>query len=279
MSTVDTPFQSELNIWYHTLNCGYRTRISGETDFPCITGERVGKGRSYVKLDGKLDFDTWCEGIRKGRCYVSDGRSHLMDFAVNGQGVGDKESEIRLSKAGMVHATLKVAGLLPEIPDNNAKQGWYWNLERARIGTSREVTVEIIQNGYPVAQKKIVADGKTQDITFDVEISRSSWVAARILGSSHTNPVFIIVGEKPIRAFRRSAEWCLKSVDVCWAEKSSLSRLPKWRMQNRHISTPAKPIAKFLPSVNGSKGLIPALALPSHTFLAGNILCWSVNFP
>lgn len=219
MSTVDTPFQSELNIWYHTLNCGYRTRISGETDFPCITGERVGKGRSYVKLDGKLDFDTWCEGIRKGRCYVSDGRSHLMDFAVNGQGVGDKESEIRLSKAGMVHATLKVAGLLPEIPDNNAKQGWYWNLERARIGTSREVTVEIIQNGYPVAQKKIVADGKTQDITFDVEISRSSWVAARILGSSHTNPVFIIVGEKPIRAFRRSAEWCLKSVDVCWAEK------------------------------------------------------------
>ena len=27
----------ELNIWYHTLNCGFRTRISGETDFPCIT--------------------------------------------------------------------------------------------------------------------------------------------------------------------------------------------------------------------------------------------------
>ena len=47
----------ELNIWYHTLNAGFRTRISGETDFPCIYGERVGLGRSYVKLDGKLDYD------------------------------------------------------------------------------------------------------------------------------------------------------------------------------------------------------------------------------
>jgi hypothetical protein len=30
---------------YHTLNAGFETRISGETDFPCIYGERVGIGR------------------------------------------------------------------------------------------------------------------------------------------------------------------------------------------------------------------------------------------
>ena len=67
ISTVDTPYTWELNIWYHTLNAGFRTRISGETDFPCIYGEKVGLGRSYVKLDGKLDYDAWCEGIRQGR--------------------------------------------------------------------------------------------------------------------------------------------------------------------------------------------------------------------
>ena len=33
-------------MWYHTLNGGFRTRVSGETDFPCIYGERVGLGRS-----------------------------------------------------------------------------------------------------------------------------------------------------------------------------------------------------------------------------------------
>src|SRR5438270_14000899 len=90
ISTVDTPSVWELNIWYHTLNCGFRTRISGETDFPCIYGERVGLGRSYVPLDGKLDFDAWVEGIKNGRCYVCDGKSHLMDFSVNGLGVGLK---------------------------------------------------------------------------------------------------------------------------------------------------------------------------------------------
>ena len=83
ISTVDTPYVWELNIWYHTLNVGFRTRISGETDFPCVYGERVGLGRSYVKLDGKLDYADWCEGIHRGRNYVGDGRSHLLDFTVN----------------------------------------------------------------------------------------------------------------------------------------------------------------------------------------------------
>ena len=34
ISSVDTPAVWELNTWYHTLNCGMTTRISGETDFP-----------------------------------------------------------------------------------------------------------------------------------------------------------------------------------------------------------------------------------------------------
>jgi len=41
----------------------------------------------------------------------------------------------------------------------------------------------------------------------------------RILPSSHTNPIFVLVGGKPIRASRRSVEWCLKGVENCWAQK------------------------------------------------------------
>ena len=55
ISAVDTPSIWELNVWYHTLNAGFRARISGETDFPCIYDEKVGLGRSYVKLD-KLTY-------------------------------------------------------------------------------------------------------------------------------------------------------------------------------------------------------------------------------
>src|SRR5712691_4482105 len=116
ISTVDTPYFWELNIWYHTLNAGFRTRISGETDFPCIYGERVGLGRSYVKLVGALDFDSWCEGIRNGACYVSDGRSHLIGFKVNGREVGSSGSEVKLPAPAAVTVTANVAALLDEKP-------------------------------------------------------------------------------------------------------------------------------------------------------------------
>ena len=66
----------------------------------------------------------------------------------------------------------------------------------------------------------IVADGSVQDVAFDVAVERSSWLAVRILGSSHTNPIFILVGGKPIRASRRSAEWCMAAVNQCWTQKA-----------------------------------------------------------
>ena len=49
ISAGDTPYVWELSIWYHTLNVGFRTKIAGETDFPCIDDARVGEARSYVK--------------------------------------------------------------------------------------------------------------------------------------------------------------------------------------------------------------------------------------
>jgi hypothetical protein len=229
ISTVDTPAIWELNAWYHTLNCGFRCRISGETDFPCIYGERVGLGRSYVHLDGKpLNFDDWAEGIKRGRCYVSDGKSHLMDFRVNGLGVGQAASEVHLAGPGTVTVEAVVAAYLDETVTPQAQRiresPWhhkpYWDLERARLGDSRMVPVEVVVNGRSVAQKTIVADGSEQVVKFEVPIASSSWVALRILPSSHTNPVFVLVGDRPIRVSRRSAEWCIKAIERCWQEKS-----------------------------------------------------------
>lgn len=232
LSTVDTPAVWELNIWYHTLNCGFRTRVSGETDFPCIYGERVGLGRSYVKLDGRLNYDDWCEGIRQGRNYVGDGRSHLIDFAVNEAAMGTGASELKLKSPGTVKITAKVAALLPEQvnpamrgltkgtpPFGSGQERPFWSVERARIGETREVPVEVIVNGYPVARTNLVADGTLRDVALEVPVERSSWVALRVLPSSHTNPVWVLIGDQPVRASRRSAEWCLKGVDQCWSQK------------------------------------------------------------
>jgi len=225
ISTVDTPSVWELNIWYHTLNCGFRTRVSGETDFPCIYGERVGLGRVYAKIDARLDYDGWVESVRQGRTYVSDGKSHLMDLRVNGLLVGTNGSELKLREPQTVKVAVKVSARLDEKPNESLRAlGYekqpYWDIERARIGNTREVPVELIVNGEPVARRNILADGSVNDVAFDTRIERSSWIAVRILPTSHTNPIFVTVGGKPIRASRRSAEWCLKAVDQCWSQKS-----------------------------------------------------------
>ncbi|HEV2864276.1 MAG TPA: CehA/McbA family metallohydrolase [Pyrinomonadaceae bacterium] len=225
ISAVDTPPVWELNIWYHTLNAGFRTRLSGETDFPCIYGDRVGMGRSYVHLGGALDYGGWVEGLRAGRSYVSDGKSHLMDFRVNDLQVGTRGSELQLASPQAVRVTARVAALLAVTPDEvirNRRQDQtpYWDLERARVGTGREVPVEVVVNGRAVASRNVVADGAAREVAFEIPLERSGWVALRVLPSSHTNPVFVIVGNKPVRASRRSAEWCLKSVDQCWTQKA-----------------------------------------------------------
>ena len=117
-----------------------------------------------------------------------------------------------------------MAALLGAVPDESVRgrrqdQTPYWDLERARIPGTREVPLEVVVNGRAVASKNILADGSLRDVSFDVRVERSSWVALRILPSSHTNPVFVTVGGRPIRASRRSAEWCLGAVDQCWSQK------------------------------------------------------------
>jgi hypothetical protein len=243
ISAVDTPIIWELNIWYHTLNCGYPCRISGETDFPCIYGDRVGLGRVYVKLDEKqeLTYDNWIKGIRDGRSYCCDGLSHIYDFAVDrdsargkpfevGQkGDKDRASVLTAKKGEKLTITAKAAALLEEKPRNDIRQRPldqkpYWHVERARIGDSRKVPVELVVNGEAVARKEIDANGEVAEVSFDFTPEKSSWVALRIFPAAHTNPIFVEVDGKPIRASKKSAQWCLDAVDVCWNSKKGAIR-------------------------------------------------------
>ena len=239
ISAVDTPAVWELNVWYHTLNCGFRAKISGETDFPCIYGDKVGLGRIYVKLDDNepLNFDNWVHGLKDGRSYCGDGMSHIFDFKVNNTALGEpgttgELSQLNLLEPGKVKVSFDVAALLAEVPTESTErirnrrldQKPYWHVERARINDSRKVPVEIIVNGYPVAKQEIIADGSTLPMEFDIEIEHSSWIAVRIFPTVHTNPIFVEVGGNPIRASRRSAEWCIKAVDTCWNSKQGRIR-------------------------------------------------------
>lgn len=227
ISAGDTPLTWEMNIWYHTLNCGFRTKISGETDFPCIFDERVGMIRTYTPLAGALNFDGFADQLKQGNSYVSDGRSHILDFKMGNAELAQGNHETALHGPGPVQVSARVAAYLPETQDDAGKiiadsgvQGRpYWHIEKARIGTSRKVPVELVVNGIPVATQEIEADGAWQPVTFEVPIDRSSWVALRVKYSSHTNPLYAIVDDAPVRASQASADWCRRAVDKCWMMK------------------------------------------------------------
>jgi len=221
----------EMNIWYHTLSCGFRATFVGETDFPCITDRRVGGGRSYVYLprspladDG---YDAWIESMRNGHLYFGDGRSHIFDFSINSIMIHNANRQVEIDSPSRVVVAARVCARLEETISDETRtiQGsspWdkpEWHLERARIGSTRIVHIELIVNGISVQNQPLEADGNVKSITFETEIAISSWVALRIYPSSHTNPMFVMVGGAPIRASRKSAEWCRQALDVCWRQK------------------------------------------------------------
>jgi hypothetical protein len=231
LSGCDTRPAAELNAWYHMLNCGFRLAMIGETDYPCISGERPGVGRSYVRLDappaGDAGYDAWIRGLQQGRLYCGDGRSHFLDFKVQGRRSG--EADARADAAGRVQVEATVAARLepqptPETEAIRNEPVPSWHIENARVGKTRSVRVELVVNGVAVDSAALAADGTPRQVRFSAVLSGSSWVALRIMPSSHTHPVFVLAGDKPIRASRRSARWCRACVDQIWEVKSPFMR-------------------------------------------------------
>lgn len=206
ISTMNTPRVAELNMWYHVLNCGFRVSASGETDFPCMSGERVGIGRVYAKVDGALTFEKWVESIGTGRSYVSDGYCHLLDFAASESAgnkiteVGVDASELKIDSAGVVDFTVDATALI---------QG------------KDQIDVELIVNGFPVDKQTVNADGTMRSIKFSQKIDQSSWVTVRVFPHAHSNPIYVVVDAKPIRGTIDSARWCLAGVEQCWKSKQN----------------------------------------------------------
>ncbi|OYW25114.1 MAG: hypothetical protein B7Z55_00270 [Planctomycetales bacterium 12-60-4] len=228
ISAMDTARLLEWNAWYHLMNCGFPLKSAGETDFPCMSGTRVGQGRTYVKLGKveRLDFTKWCEGLARGRSYVSDGYAHALDFTVEGQESG---GEVRLAQPGRMKISVKAA-FSSETPLEIAYGGAapvagarltgdtvnYHDATTAQPYAGGKRKVELIVNGLPVATREVPADDQIHEITFSADIARSSWLAVRQFPQLHTNPVNVIVGGQPLRASRRSAQWCIACIEQLW---------------------------------------------------------------
>lgn len=232
LSAMDTARIQEWSCWYHVLNCGFPLKVSGETDFPCMSSRSVGQGRVYVQLGhpDRLDFAEWCTGLGAGRSYVSDGYAHAVSFDVGGKQPGS--GDVAIAKPAKVVARARVA-FAPQIPKAIAYGTQVAVAGRRIVGDTVELhgprpdemeeggirLVELVVNGKVAGTARVPADGKIHDLQFEAAIERSSWVALRQFPQLHTNPVNVIVADSPIRASRKSAQWCVACIELLWRNR------------------------------------------------------------
>jgi len=175
---------------------------------------------------GDTGYEAWIRGLQQHRQYCGDGRSHILEYRVNGRVLQD--AELLLNESGTVTIEGLVAARLEPQPtpetESRRVNAFGYDIEKARIAGTREVPIELVMNGLPVDVVKLLADGVPRSIQLRTKITRSSWLALRIYPSVHTHPLFVAVGGKPIRASKRSAEWCRACVDKIWEVKSPFMR-------------------------------------------------------
>jgi hypothetical protein len=208
-------FVSELNPWYHSLNSGFRTRILRE--LPCVRAE-FDTAAAILNGGQEVANSARRREIASDSIYVADGKTRIYDYKVEGhRPQSDVGMEVKLAAPGLVSVAATLAAELAEQAGSPAAAGngqkkSGWDIERARIGSTRSVNIELVSNGKVIASKPILADGARRDVSFRVPIAQSSWLALRIMGAAHTNPVFVLVNNAPVRGSKASVEWSMQSL-------------------------------------------------------------------
>ena len=202
-----------IEMYYHYLNCGFRLAASSGSDKMALNPP-MGSARTYVRTEGPLSYDSWIEGIRKGRTFITT--YPLLEFSVNGRTAGDT---IRLQPG---RAKLEVRA-------------------RARSIEPYEV-LEILVNGKVVAQAKPTGERHDASMQQTIEVDRGGWIAARAHGPkmlpygatwwqmpvfAHSSPIYLDMPGRPPPA-AESAKLLLEQ----------LSYLERWAESRAHFPSP-----------------------------------------
>lgn len=170
-------------IWSKLLNAGFRLTLVGGADYPCVAGTYALKTpRTRFFYEGDLSYDKWLEALRLGRAVVTLAAGDDLNLRINGAHLG---SEVAAAAGEAV--TVAVEGRFRSSDD-----------------------VEILANGSRVAS--IPVGSGPQALSIPLTLPSSSWVIAR---TSHdlTNPIYVIVDGKPIRASASAACYWARYMD------------------------------------------------------------------
>ena len=166
-------------LWRTLLNAGYRVALMGGSDYPCIHRTFAGAPRTDVIVSGPLTYESWLEGVRRGRTVVTLDAAHRLNLRVNGVPLGGEVA----ARGGEV--------LLVSIESE-----------------SPELTgIELLMNGGIVAA--VVLPAGRQVATLRLPVGQSAWIAARSRRAA-TSAVYVVVDGRPIRG---------PAADICYLKQ------------------------------------------------------------
>ncbi len=194
--------------YYHYLNYGFRLALSSGSDKMGLNPP-MGSARTYVRTEGPLSYDSWIEGIRKGRTFVST--YPLLEFSVNGAGAGE---------------TLKLDATARTV-----------RVEARSVSIEEYDVLEIVYNGRVVATAKPSGSNHVATISQPIALDGGGWIAARAYGSkmppygatwwkqpvfAHTSPVYLNASGR-IKGAEVSAQLFLEQLVFLerWAEREA----------------------------------------------------------
>ena len=153
--------------WYHMLNAGIKLPVSTGSDWFVSSANRV-----YSQTGGDFEYDSWLEGIRTGKTFITNGPALYMTVAGEEPG-----------------ATLEVEKGT-RIPIH-ANWSSHYAVER----------VEIVMNGKVVARRDFPEGVTTGHLEAEIVAESDGWIGARLASGSrdsfnqpiwaHTSPVYI----------------------------------------------------------------------------------------
>ena len=189
--------------WYHMLNIGYRFPCVGACDFPAC--RKLGDCKTYVELGEDRSFAAWLAAAAAGESFVTTGPILLLD--VDGEQPG---SIIRSDKDALkVTARVRVKSVVAPVTN-----------------------LQVIVNGRVIEERKVSKEeglGEWLELEVPVEVTESTWIAARAFSTSpggapdsesHTNPVYLYLnGAAPYR--QESLDILVAEIDKQIARHSS----------------------------------------------------------
>ncbi|HLA39148.1 MAG TPA: CehA/McbA family metallohydrolase, partial [Candidatus Glassbacteria bacterium] len=168
-----------LDGWYDFLNVGFRLPIVGACDYPYT--RELGSEITYAWCDSQPTPRSWAQRIAKGQSFATSGP--MLFLQVNGCKPGEI---ISLPAGGRVRFSVDIS------------------VESDLYPVS---CVELIANGWVITREYFEQPRASYQFTQTVDISESTWIAARAYAGAgteaHTNPVYIYVGGK--RPFNRDS--------------------------------------------------------------------------